>query len=357
MILGMHPELGRLEKIPVSHEILGLIAEIDEFKGRWEALRTLSPERLSRLRHVATIESIGSSTRIEGARLSDREVEALLANLHRQSFRSRDEEEVAGYAACMDLVFQSWEEITLTENHIRQLHRELLRHSDRDEHHRGNYKIVSNHVGAFGPDGKELGLVFETVTPFATPLEMESLVTTTNRAIDERLVHPLIAIGAFVVRFLAIHPFQDGNGRISRVLTTLLLLRAGYRYVPFSSLESVIEENKDLYYAALRKTQGTFDREKPEWNPWLTFFLRSLKKQKDRLEAKMKREKLLAEALPELSVLVLGLLAAHERLSITDIERLTEANRNTLKVRLRELVSEGHIVRHGQARGTWYTRS
>jgi Fic family protein len=161
----MHPELGRLEKIPISHEILGLIAEVDEFKGRWEALRTLSPERLSRLRHVATIESIGSSTRIEGARLSDREVEALLANLHRQSFRSRDEEEVAGYAACMDLVFQSWEEITLTENHIRQLHRELLRHSDRDEPHRGNYKIVSNHVVAFGPDGKELGVVFETVTP------------------------------------------------------------------------------------------------------------------------------------------------------------------------------------------------
>ncbi len=180
------------------------------------------------------------------------------------------------------------------------------------------YKIVSNHVVAFGPDGKELGVVFETVTPFATPLEMQSLVTTMNTAIDERPVHPMIAIGAFVVRFLAIHPFQDGNGRVFRVLTTLLL---------------------------------------SEWNPWLAFFLRTLKKQKDRLEAKMKREKLLAEVLPELSVRVLGLLAEHERLSITDIERLTEANRNTLKVRLRELVAEGHIVRHGQARGTWYNRS
>lgn len=353
----MHADVSRFDQIPITHELLSLIAEIDEFRGRWEALRTLSPERLSRLRHVATVESVGSSTRIEGVRLSDREVETLLSRLDRKSFASRDEQEVAGYADCMDLVFQSWEQISLTENHIRQLHRELLRYSERDEYHRGRYKTSPNHVVAFDADGNELGVVFETSTPFATPLEMERLVSDINQALELRVTHPLIVIAAFIVRFLAIHPFQDGNGRLSRVLTTLLLLRAGYVYVPFASLESVIEENKDLYYAALRRTQGTFHQATPHWEPWLVFFLRSLKKQKDRLAAKVAREKLLAASLPELSTKILDLLAEHGRLTPVEIEQLTGANRNTLKVRLRELVSEGQIVRHGKARATWYSRT
>lgn len=339
----------------VSHETLRLIAEIDEFKGRWEALQTLSPERLRALRHVATIESIGSSTRIEGVKLTDQQIETLLANLQRRAFKSRDEQEVVGYADAMNLLFQSWEELMLTENHLKQLHAVLLKFSAKDEHHRGEYKRAPNHVVAYDQQGKEIGVIFETAPPFQTPLEMQRLVEWTNQAFAEKHLHPLLIIALFVVRFLAIHPFQDGNGRLSRILTTLLLLRAGYAYAPYASLESVIEENKDLYYAALRKTQGTLKQAEPNWEAWIIFFLRCLKKQKDNLVAKLKREQILAQALPELSLAILKLLKEHERLTISELERLTGANRNTLKLRLRELTQAGQISKHGQARATRYT--
>ncbi len=343
-------------KITVTQEIVKLIAEIDEFKGKWEALKNMSPERLRQLRKVATIESIGSSTRIEGAKLTDMQVETLLSNLTSTSFKSRDEQEVAGYAEAMDTVFQAHEDMTITENHIRQLHQILLRHSNKDERHRGDYKKLSNNVVAFDENGKELGVVFETATPFDTPREMEELVSWINKAIAENSLHPLLAIAVFIVVFLAIHPFQDGNGRLSRILTTLMLLRAGYSYVPYASLESVVEDNKDLYYKALRRTQTTLKGDKPDWEPWLGFFLRCLKKQKANLAAKVEKEKVSDDtALPALSVQILELLKQHERLSIAEIVEHTGANQNTLKVRLRELVSSGRIQRHGKARATWYS--
>lgn len=339
----------------VTQELLKLISEIDEFKGKWTALRNLSPERLDALRRVATIESVGSSTRIEGVKLSDREVETLLAGLKQYSFKSRDEEEVAGYAEAMDLVFESWREIGLTENHIKQIHRVLLKFSGKDVSHRGEYKKLSNNVVAFDADGKEIGVVFETATPFETPLEMEKLIGWTNDAIENKTVHPLLIIAVFAVCFLAIHPFQDGNGRISRVLTTLLLLRFGYEYVPYSSLESVIEDNKDLYYKALRQTQKTLRDDEADWGKWCEFFLKCLKKQKDKLAVKLEREQIIARDLPKLSVEILGLLREHGKLGISEIESLTKANRNTLKVRLRELVKDNFIEQGGQARATFYT--
>ena len=342
--------------ITVGQDILQLIAEIDEFKGQWQALKTLSPERLQQLRKVATIESVGSSTRIEGAKLSDAQVETLLSNISSTSFNTRDEQEVAGYAEAMDLVFQAYEDLRLTENHIRQLHQTLLRHSTKDERHRGSYKTLPNHVVAKDADGNEIAVVFETATPFDTPREMEGLVQWASKAFDESAMHPLLTIAVFKVVFLAVHPFQDGNGRLSRILTTLLLLRAGYEYVPYASLESIVEENKDLYYKALRRTQTTLNNDDPDWEPWLGFFLRCLKKQKSNLAIKIEQEKTASESsLPLLSVQILKLLGERERLTIAQIVEITGANQNTLKVRLRELVNEGRIQRHGKARATWYS--
>ena len=210
-----------IRTIAITPEILKLIAEIDEFKGRWKVLESLAPEKLTALRRIATIESVGSSTRIEGAKLSDREVEKLLSGVKAKSFASRDEQEVAGYADAMDMVFESFESITITENHIKQLNGVLLKYSSKDQEHRGHYKKVPNHVEAFGPDGKSLGVVFETATPFETPDWMRQLVNWFNESVSEETHHPLRLIGIFTVVFLAIHPFKDGNGtfisRISRV--------------------------------------------------------------------------------------------------------------------------------------------
>lgn len=256
--------------------------------------------------------------RIEGAKLSDAEVEDLLArSVSIKSFKTRDEQEVAGYAEAMALVFEAYPDMRFTENRIRQLHRTLVRHSDKDERHRGSYKTLSNNVVAFAADGREIGVVFETTSPFDTPREMEALVAWTRKTLDEEALHPLAIVVVFVVTFLAIHPFQDGNGRLSRVLTTLLLLRAGYAYLPYVSLERVIEENKDLYYRALRRTQTTLKRKAPDWAPWLGFFLRCFKKQKDVLAARLDRERLAHGSgtdLPPLSLEILEALGEKERL-------------------------------------------
>ena len=340
--------------VQITPEILSLVAAIDEFKGAWRALGTLAPDRLSALLRVATIENIGSSTRIEGSRLSDRDVERLLSNLRIQKFSTRDEQEVAGYAKVMEMVFTSWQHIALTENHIKQLHRDLLIHSEKDAWHRGNYKTSTNSVVAFDENGRQLGVVFETATPFDTPRLMTELVTWFVEARGAGREHPLLLIGIWAVVFLEIHPFQDGNGRLSRVLTTLLLLQSGYAYVPYSSLESVIEQSKEAYYLALRQTQGTIRAEAPNWQPWLLFFLRALAEQVRRLNRKIEREKLVLATLPELSLRIVEFAREHGRVTMGDAIRLTGGSRNTLKQHFRALVERGHFSVHGAGRGAWY---
>ena len=344
----------RTHSLQISREILQLIARIDEFKGAWRALGSLAPDRLSALRRVATIESIGSSTRIEGSKLTNREVERLLSNLAIQSYETRDEQEVAGYAELMDLVFSSWQEIPFNENHVKQLHQILLRHSEKDARHRGQYKTNTNSVAAFDENGIQIGIVFETASPFDTPRLMTELIEWVNTERDKAELHPLLTVAIFVVVFLEIHPFQDGNGRLSRVLTTLLLMHAGYAYVPYSSLESVVELNKEAYYLALRQTQGTIRSSEPNWQPWLKFFLGSLAEQVRRLEKKVEREKIVLAALPELSLHIVEFAREHGRVTIGDAIRLTGASRNTLKQHFRNLVDRGHLNQQGSGRGVWY---
>ena len=339
----------------VSPKLLMAIAEIDEFKGRWEAFGRLVPERLSALRRVATIESIGSSTRIEGVKLSDDEIEALLSGIDIQSFRTRDEQEVAGYAKLMDLIFESYNEISLTENHLKQLHDVLLRYSTKDVRYRGEYKKLPNHVEAFDGEGKSIGVIFETATPFDTPREMEELLNWTTAKISEGENHILLIVAVFIVRFLAIHPFQDGNGRLSRALTTLLLMRAGYGYVPFSSLERIVEDNKDEYYKALRRAQSTIDNDESQVDCWINFFVDCLIQQKNVLEKKVERERLMAPLAP-LSEKILSIVREHGRVTVRNAAMVIGASRNTIKDHLRQLVNAGHLVQRGRGRGTWYER-
>ena len=343
-----------LSTLTITADLLALISKIDEFKGAWQALGTLAPERLFSLRRVATIESIGSSTRIEGSKLSNQAVEKLLARLEIKHFETRDEQEVAGYAEVMELVFSSWQHITLTENHVEQLHRDLLQFSTKDERHRGHYKTTSNHVGAFDEYGNQVAVVFETASPFDTPGLMKELVAWYRHEQVEKTIHPLIAIAVFIVVFLEIHPFKDGNGRLSRVLTTLLLMRAGYVYVPYSSLEAEIEQNKQAYYLALRQTQGTIRTDNPAWQPWVLFFLRSLASQVVHLEEKVTHERLLLATLPALSLLIIELAKRQGRITINDVLLASEANRNTIKTHLRKLTHAGQIKQHGAGRGAWY---
>ena len=344
-----------IDTIHITPKILSLISEIDEFKGAGRALGTLAPERLNALRHVATIENIASSTRIEGSKLSDREVEQLLGNLKITSLATRDKQEVVGYAEVIQIIFNSWEQIPIDENHIKQLHKDLLKYSSKDDNHRGKYKTLSNNVAAFDQTGKNIGIVFETVSPFDTPKLMKELIQWTLDSRDLKKLHSLLVVAIFTVVFLEIHPFQDGNGRLSRILTTLLLLQEGYAYVPYSSLESVVERLKEEYYSALRQTQKTIRGESPDWGPWISFFLQSLLKQKKNLEKKIVREKILMTQLPELSVKILEHAREHGRITIGDAIVITGVSRNTLKSHFQKLVRDNHLEKHGIGKGSWYT--
>ncbi len=338
----------------MTPRIIKLIAEIDEFKGYWKGMETLSVNFLSNLRTLATIESIGSSTRIEGARLSDQEVSALLKGMDVRSFRSRDEQEVAGYAKALQLVQESYDEIDLTENNIKYLHKVLLEFSDKDTWHLGKYKNHPNHVAAFNADGREIGILFETASPFETPQMMDALVLATRKKLKDDDTHPLIAISDFIVRFLAVHPFQDGNGRLSRVLTNLLLLRSGYAYAQYSSHETVVEANKEQYYLALRTAQKGLGSGKELSASWTEFFLEILKKQKDHLLEKLDREKI-AHALPEVSIRILNLAKEHGRVTVSFTAEVLQVNRNTVKKHLQNLVRNGKLFLHGKGRGAYYT--
>jgi Fic family protein len=339
--------------IRLAQPELKLLANIDEFKGKWQVLSSIAPDQLQALRKVATIESIGSSTRIEGAKLTDREVEELLSGLRITRLHSRDEEEVAGYSKCMELVFDSSAEILVDENHIKQFHQHLLQYVAKDARHRGEYKKLSNNVEAFDQDGKSVGIVFETASPFDTPRLMADLVQWFQSELQERRMHPLLSIAVFVVHFLAIHPFQDGNGRLSRILTTLLLLQAGYTYVQYSSLERIVEADKEQYYLALRRTQQTIYTDNSTIMEWLGFFLRSLRQQVAALEKKIKDEEKLGSLAP-LSAELLRFTRERGNMTVRDAVSLTDANRNTVKLHLRRLVTRGLLRQEGKGKGTRY---
>jgi Fic family protein len=338
----------------ITPEVLAAVASLDEFKGAWRALGQLAPDRLSALRRVASVESVGSSTRIEGSRMTDREVDALLVDLETRSFRNRDEQEVAGYAQVLEAVFAGHEAMPPTETVIRQLHRDLLAHSEKDVRHRGEYKAVPNPVQAVGPDGEVLGAAFETATPFETPACMEALAGWLAEQEERGELHPLLVCGVFTVVFLAIHPFQDGNGRLSRILTTLLLLRAGYAHVPYASLEAVVEERKLEYYRALRASQDTLRGDAPDWSSWLDFFLGALVEQHRRLRAKLDVEIQVFARLPALSQRIVDLVRDHGRVTVADVVAATGDNRNTVKKHVQRLAHEGRLQRHGAGRGAWY---
>ena len=343
-----------IKDIKITPQMLSQIAEIEAFKASWTGLARLRPEQLKTLRKISTIESIGSSNRIEGNKMSDEEVEKLLSQLDRKSFKSRDEEEVAGYAKLMNTIFDDYAVIPLSENYIKQLHQILLQYVGKDEKHRGEYKTLSNAVAAYDASGKEIGIVFVTASPFDTPRLMAELIDWTRRNLNDPFLHPLIVVGVFVVHFLAIHPFRDGNGRLSRALTAMLLLQSGYGYVPYSSVESVIEAGKEGYYRALRGTQQGIWGDNADYEPWLSFFLTALQKQKRHLEGKIETMSKDDTKLGKNARAILALFDDKPEWRILEIAETLGLNKNTAAKTVKTLVADGYLAKYGTTRGAWY---
>ena len=263
----------------ILEEVYAILSEIDGVKNSWQITGKLLPQTIERLTRSVIVTSTGSSNRIEGNRLTDDEVESLYRNLRVKKFKTRDEQEIAGYLECLELVFNSYADISINESAILQLHHDMLIYSEKDKRHKGIYKFGSNRVEAKDPEGKIVGVIFDPTPPFLVKKEMQELIDWYNWAISAKEKHPLILIANFIFEYLAIHPFQDGNGRTSRLITNLMLLKQGYQFTQVVSHERIIEANKVDYYLALNKTQNTWKTEKEDISSWLLFFLNVIKSQ------------------------------------------------------------------------------
>lgn len=348
--------MPNMKNVVITPEMLNKIAELDVFKANWDSgVIKVRPEVLSAMKLVATIESVGSSNRIEGNKMSDADIEKLFKNIKRTSFKSRDEEEVAGYADLIERIFNDYSVIPLNENYIKQLHKILMGHSTKDIEHRGEYKKTSNRVAAFDADGNEIGSIFETATPFDTPRLMGELLDWTNMNLKEKYLHPIVVIGVFIVHFLSIHPFKDGNGRMSRALTTMLMLQNGYSYMPYSSMESIIEASKGIYYRSLHETQKTIWTDSVDYVPWLDFFITSLQKQKRHLESKLEKASGDDTSLSRNALNILSAFETRPEWSSGELAEYLNIKLSTVKNILRKLTADGHLGKHGNGRTTFYT--
>lgn len=343
--------MNKLQHLPV--ELLTKIARIDELKGQWIAGAKLSPQVLGRLKRTVLVTSTGASTRIEGARLSDEDVERLMQGISVQKFRDRDKQEVKGYYELLQNVFNSWKSIKFSENTIKHFHKELLKYVEKDGLHRGEYKKKENKVEMVNAAGERIGVLFDTTPAYLTPKEMQELTEATQGTLKEGRLHPLLIIGNFLVEFLNIHPFQDGNGRISRILTNLLLLQAGYLYAPYVSHEKLVEDNKPDYYMALRKSQKTLKTTHPKIVPWLVFFLSIVLKQSEMAVELLSRENV-EKLLSVKQLAVWQYLQTVSEASPLEIARKAKVARPTVNQALDRLIRLRKIERIGLGRSTRY---
>lgn len=328
------------------------IAAIDELKGRWSAGQTIHPVQLAQLKKSVLVTSTGASTRIEGATLGDAEIERLIRRAAPGRDEGCDEQEVRGYFELLSRVFESFDSIPLSESTILALHSEILKHVDKDAAHRGKYKTTDNVITAV-QDGKEVAVILKTTPPFLVRKEMETLVDWTKERLEFDDVHPLAVIGNFIGEFLKIHPFQDGNGRLSRALTNLLLLKSGYAFVPYVSHERIIERRKDDYYIALRRSQTTFGGAAENLAPWLEFFLVVVREQAEKAVGLTEQTRV-EEVLTGKQLAVLNAVLDGKGVSAGAITKVTGIARPTVNQALEKLLTLKKIKRVGMGRGTAY---
>ena len=339
-----------------NEKVYAKLAEIDATKKSWHVTDRLLPQTIARISHSVLVTSTGASNRIEGNRLTDAEVEQLYKNLRIRKFATRDEQEIAGYLACLAEIFKHYNDITIGEFSIMKLHQDMLMHSEKDAYHSGRYKVGDNRVEAKDASGKVLGVIFEPTLPYLVPKEMQELIAWYLWAIATKAKHPLLLIANFLFEYLAIHPFQDGNGRTSRLLTNLLLLQQGYLFASVASHERIIEQHKADYYLALNKTQKTWKTTQEDIMPWLSFFLDVVVQQSHKalhLLEHDSREFLLSE---KQLTLWQWAAASNGTFSRSDAIAALGFAPRTIEASIKKLVQLKFLQKLGQSKATRYSR-
>lgn len=336
-------------RLNIDWKLINLISAIDRFDANWTAIERKEGQSLKELKSIATVRSVGASNRIEGNKMSDEEVEALLQKIDINKLTDRDSQEIVGYFEVMDLISESYENIKITENHIKSLHNSLMKYSAKDQWHKGNFKLHSNAVEASFPDGTKQIIFQTTEAGFATEDAIRQLL---NWYDSETEVHPLIRVASLVYDFLSIHPFQDGNGRLSRLISTLLLLKNGYKWIQYVSFEHEIESRKNEYYQVLRSCQA--QRPNEDITVWVHFFLNCLSNIQTQLITKLQKSGLEAQ-LSVKEKLIFTIIQNRPNIQSGEISEKLAIPSPTVKRILSGLLHKGLIEKQGSGRSVSYT--
>lgn len=336
-------------KLNIDWKLINIISEIDRFDANWTAIERKEGQSLKELKSIATVQSVGASNRIEGNRMSDEEVDVLLQKIDLTKLTDRDSQEVVGYFEVLDLIIESYQNINLTESHLKSLHNSLMKYSAKDQWHKGNYKQHSNVVEASFPDRTKQIIFQTTEAGFATENAIRALLDWYNA---ETEVHALIKIASFVYEFLSVHPFQDGNGRLSRLISTLLLLNKGYKWIQYVSFEHEIESRKNEYYKVLRSCQA--QRPNEDVTVWIHFFLNCLSNIQTQLLTKLQQSGLETQlSLKEKSIYTI--IQNRPNIQSGEIAIRLAIPAPTVKRILSELLNKGLIVKQGRGRNVSYS--
>ena len=339
----------RLKDEKWDSEIIGYLTVIHEARGKQSVYMKQKPQELDKLVEIAKVQSTEASNEIEGIRTTNTRLRQLMEE--KTSPRTRDEKEIAGYRDALNIIHESFDYIPLTPNYIRQLHRILLSHTD--SAFGGNFKSVQNYISATDESGKSYTL-FTPPAPFETPGMVEELCNEYNRVIGEGKVDPLIVIPIFIHDFLCIHPFIDGNGRMSRLLTTLLLYRSGYEVGNFISLEAKIAKHKDLYYDALYASQQGWHEGKDDPTPFIKYLLGTIAAAYRDFEERME---IVTEKGTSLNAVRRAIETRIGKFTKAEIAGLCpNLSSTTVERLLKTLCDAGEIEKKGSGRATFYVR-
>lgn len=336
-------------KLNIDWKLINLISEIDRFDANWTAIERREGQSLKELKNIATVRSVGASNRIEGNRMSDEEVDVLLQKNDITNLNDRDSQEVVGYFEVLDLISESYSTISITESHIKSLHNSLMKYSAKDEWHKGNYKLHNNAVEASFPDGTRQIIFQTTEAGFATEDAIRALLNWYN---SETEVHTLIKVASFVYDFLSVHPFQDGNGRLSRLISMLLLLKNGYKWIQYVSFEHEIESRKNEYYQVLRSCQA--QRPNEDVTIWIQFFLNCLSNIQSQLLAKLQKSGTETQLSPK-EKSIYSIIQNRPNIQSGEIAEKLAIPAPTVKRILSELLNKGLIEKQGSGRNVSYT--
>lgn len=340
---------GKLRNIKWDNEVLGLVAQIHEYKGKQTLFLKQKPATLEKLVEIAKIQSTEASNKIEGIVTTAVRIKQLCDQ--KTTPRNRDEEEISGYRDALSLIHESYEYIPIKSSYILQLHKVLYRYSQRDIG--GRFKNTQNYIAEIKESGEQI-VRFMPLDPFETPTAIEKMCESFNRETDACEIDPLILIPAFIVDFLCVHPFNDGNGRMSRLLTTLLLYRAGYVVGKYVSLESKIEKTKESYYKALEKSDINWNREENDLTPFIKYILGTVLSAYRDFEQRVILVEDKASAIDLVRNAVNNTIGKFTKSDI--MELVPSVGKSSVENSLKILIGEGVIGRDGKGKATFYFR-